>query len=161
MPVEVELQHSQPSQAISNTRWRLEPGDPRDGLNNPSGVCCLSLQLFAVAVTGYERKPAPARSSPTQSSFQNTDTFEKALPALMGSVRLMAGACDPATDLPPLTGSELSWQIPQERVPAKAVTDLIDLHRARRGGIYCTWQYHAQALLMRGLKTANIDESCQ
>lgn len=31
---EVELQHSQPSPAISNTRWRLEPGDARDGLNN-------------------------------------------------------------------------------------------------------------------------------
>lgn len=62
--VEVELQHSQPSRAISNTRWRLEPGDARDGLNNQSGICCLSLLLSAEAVTGYERKPAPSTLLP-------------------------------------------------------------------------------------------------
>lgn len=73
----------------------------------------------------------------------------------------MAEACDTTAVSPPQRGLNYPGKFCKERAPANAVTDLIDLHRAKRGGIYCTWQYHAQALLMRGLKTANIDESCQ
>lgn len=82
--VAVELQHSQPSQAISNTRGRLEPGDARDGLNNPSGVCCLSLQLSAVAVTGYERKPAPSTLLPYTKLLPKHRHFKESSPCTDG-----------------------------------------------------------------------------
>lgn len=158
----MEAEGSRSHSHVSNTRWRPEPGDPSDGLNNLSGICCFFLQIFVIAVTGYERKNSPQHPPPLCKALSKMHILlRKLLLHWRSSVGLTAEERNTTTDPPPWQGLNYPGKFCKERVPANAVTDLIDLHRAERGGIYCTWQYHAQALLMRGLKTANIDESCQ
>lgn len=147
---------------VSNTRWRPEPRDLSDGLDKPSGVCSFFLQIFTIVVTGYERKTAHSILLPYAGPFQKWIYFKESSRCTDGARwgRWQKPEIPPLT-LPPWWGLNYPGKFGKEWVPVHTVTDLIHLHQAKRGGIYCTWQYHAQALLMRGLKMANIDESCQ